>query len=166
MQSPIAILLFGTLLQAFVFIGQRLLGQLFSSQPILAPLRGSEMVVGFIVGALIDIAVGFWFLRSKQGAVSRRMSQAVTVGSLAAASTRLISTVICLFLVLIFIIDRKFFQETLPGPGGDAALLNIALVSLGPICSSTLMGAVFGGLGGFMAKSSRSAATEKNSLES
>jgi hypothetical protein len=165
MRSSKAIILFGTLLQVLVFIGQRVFGQFFSSQPILAPLRGSEMVVGFIVGALIDVAVGYWFLRSKLGAVSRRVSQAITFSSLAAASTRLISTVISLFVVLIFVVDRSFFQETLPGPGGDAALLNIALVSLGPICSSTLMGAVFGGLGGFMAKSSRSEATEKNSLE-
>jgi hypothetical protein len=53
----------------------------------------------------------------------------------------------------------------LQDPARDAALLNIALVSIGPVCSSTLMGAIFGGLGGFMAKSLRSEETEKNTLE-
>ncbi len=153
MRSSKAIILLGMLIQALIFLGQRYFGELFSSQLILAPLRGLEVVVTFVVGALVDFAIGFWFVKSQQHSISLRKSRAVMLGSLTAATARFIGTLLSILIYLFFILNSPSLQETMQGPGRAVALLNIALVSLNPICSGILIGIVFGGLGGYMANS-------------
>ena len=134
-------------------MGQAFFNQTFTSRPILTPFRGLEMAVFFIIGALVDFAVGLWFVRSQSNTVHYRKSQAMTSGSLAAATARLVGVLIGILMFALFVLDKSVLQDSLQGPGRSAFLLNMALISFNPICSGGLISVIFGGLGGVLANS-------------
>ncbi len=153
MRSIKGTILLGIFSQAVVLVAKVVLNQLFWSRSSLIPFSGIEAAVIFVVGALIDFAVGYWFVRYRDNIAPYGNSRAVVSGSLVATTARLIGVLIGILILELFVFDTSIFQYSPEGIQRRVFLLNVAIFAFEPICSGGLTSVIFGGLGGGVSNS-------------